>query len=115
MIDRLSNRTALAIGVVGLLAVVLVGWFAVVSPQRSKASELDAKITESQTALALAESLNRADARRASSVEARALVEGDAGRDPDVRDPPPAVLGREKDARSREQRDAAGSRAALRL
>ena len=74
MIDRLSNRTALAIGVVGLLAVVLVGWFAVVSPQRSKASELDAKITESQTALALAESLNRADARRASSVEARALA-----------------------------------------
>ena len=74
MIDRLSNRTALAIGVVGLLAVVLVGWFAVVSPQRSKASELDAKIAESQTALALAESLNRADARRASSVEARALV-----------------------------------------
>ena len=32
MIDRLSNRTALAIGVLGLLAVVLVGWFAVVSP-----------------------------------------------------------------------------------
>jgi Tfp pilus assembly protein PilO len=74
MIDRLSSRTALVIGAVGLLAVVLVGWFAVVSPQRSKASELDAKITESQTALALAESLNRADARRASSVEARALV-----------------------------------------
>ena len=74
MIDRLSNRTALAIGVVGLLAVVLVGWFAVVSPQRSKASELEGKIAEGRTALALAESLNRADARRATSVEARALA-----------------------------------------
>ena len=52
MIDRLSNRTALAIGVVGLLAVVLVGWFAVVSPQRSKASELEGKIAEGRTALA---------------------------------------------------------------
>jgi Tfp pilus assembly protein PilO len=74
MIDRLSNRTALAIGVVGLLAVVLVGWFAVVSPQRSKASELEGKIAEGRTALVLAESLNRADARRATSVEARALA-----------------------------------------
>jgi Tfp pilus assembly protein PilO len=74
MIDRLSNRTALAIGVVGLLAVVLVGWFAVVSPQRSKASELEGKIAEGRTALALAESLNRADARRSTSVEARALA-----------------------------------------
>jgi Tfp pilus assembly protein PilO len=74
MIDRLSNRTALAIGVVGLLAIVLVGWFAVVSPQRSKASELEGKIAEGRTALTLAESLDRADARRASSVEARALA-----------------------------------------
>jgi Tfp pilus assembly protein PilO len=74
MIDRLSNKTALAIAVVGLLAVVVVGWFAVVSPQRSKASELDGKITESRTALALAESLNRAGARRATAVEARALA-----------------------------------------
>jgi Tfp pilus assembly protein PilO len=74
MIDRLSKRTVLAIAAVGLLAVVLVGWFALVSPQRSKASELDGKITESQTALALAESLNRADTRRATTVEARALA-----------------------------------------
>lgn len=74
MIDRLSKRTALAIAAVGLLAIVLVGWFAVVSPQRSKASELDGKITESRTALSLAQSLNRADARRATTVEARALA-----------------------------------------
>ena len=68
MIERLNGRVAIAVAAAGLLLVALVGWFGVVSPQRSKASELDAKITESQTALALAESLNRADARRASSV-----------------------------------------------
>src|SRR4029450_480354 len=74
MIDRVSKRTAVAIAAVGVLAVVLVGWFAVVSPQRSKASELDGKITESRTALSLAQSLHRAAARRATTVEARALA-----------------------------------------
>jgi Tfp pilus assembly protein PilO len=74
MIDRLSKRTALAIAAVGVLAVVLVGWFALVSPQRSKASELDGKISESRTALQLADALNRPDQRRSTAVEARPLV-----------------------------------------
>lgn len=54
MIDRLSKRTAIAVAAVGLLAVVLVSWFVVVSPQRSKASELQGTIDESNTALMLA-------------------------------------------------------------
>jgi Tfp pilus assembly protein PilO len=54
MIDRLSKRTAIAIAAVGLLAVVLVSWFVVVSPQRSEASQLQGKIDESNTALMLA-------------------------------------------------------------
>jgi Tfp pilus assembly protein PilO len=74
MIDRLSKRTALAIAAVGVLAVVLVGWFALVSPQRSKASELDGKISESRTALQLADALNRPDQQRSTAVEARVLV-----------------------------------------
>lgn len=74
MIDRLSKRTALAIASVGVLAVVLVGWFVLVSPQRSQASELDGKISESRTALQLADALNRADQRRSTAVEARVLV-----------------------------------------
>src|SRR5512133_2328738 len=74
MIDRLSQRSAIAIAAVGVLAVVLVGWFALVSPQRSKASELDGKISESRTALQLADALNRPDQQRSTAVEARVLV-----------------------------------------
>ncbi len=39
MIERLNGRTSVAIAVVGLLLVVLVGWFGFVSPQRSKAAD----------------------------------------------------------------------------
>jgi Tfp pilus assembly protein PilO len=74
MIDRLSKRTALAIAAVGVLAVVLVGWFALVSPQRSKASELDGKIGESRTALQLADALTSGGQQRQTAAQARVLV-----------------------------------------
>jgi Tfp pilus assembly protein PilO len=74
MIDRLSKRTALAIAAVGVVAVVLVGWFALVSPQRSKASELDGKINESRAALQLADALTRGGQQRQTAAEARVLV-----------------------------------------
>jgi Tfp pilus assembly protein PilO len=74
MIEKLSHRTAIAIAAVGLAAVILVGWFAVVSPQRSKAAELQGKIDESNSALALAEALNNGGQKKATAKEARALV-----------------------------------------
>jgi Tfp pilus assembly protein PilO len=74
MIDRLSKRTAIAIAAVGVLAVVLVGWFALVSPQRSKASELDGKIDESRTALQLADALTKGGQQRQTAAEGRMLV-----------------------------------------
>ncbi len=74
MIEKLSQRTAIAIAAVGLVAVILVGWFAVVSPQRSKAAELQGKIDESRSALQLAESLNGGGQKKATAKEARALV-----------------------------------------
>jgi Tfp pilus assembly protein PilO len=74
MIDRLSKRTAIAVAAVGVLAIVLVGWFALVSPQRSKASELDGKISESQTALQLADALTKGGQQRQTAAEARVLV-----------------------------------------
>jgi Tfp pilus assembly protein PilO len=74
MIDRLSKRTAIAIAAVGVLAVLLVGWFALVSPQRSKASELDGKINESRTALQLADALTKGGQQRQTAAEARVLV-----------------------------------------
>jgi Tfp pilus assembly protein PilO len=74
MIEKLSQRTAIAIAAVGLVAVILVGWFAVVSPQRSKSAELQGKIDESQSALALAEALNNGGQKKATAKQARALV-----------------------------------------
>jgi Tfp pilus assembly protein PilO len=74
MIDRLSKRTAIAIAAVGVVAVVLVGWFALVSPQRSKASELDGKISESQSVLQLADALTQGGQQRQTAAEARVLV-----------------------------------------
>jgi Tfp pilus assembly protein PilO len=74
MIEKLSQRTAIAIAAVGLVAVILVGWFAVVSPQRSKAAELQGKIDESNSALMLAEALNNGGQKKATAKEARALV-----------------------------------------
>src|SRR4029450_2611742 len=74
MIETPSQRTAVAIAAVGLVAVILVGWFAVVSPQRSKAAELQGKIDESNSALALAEALNNGGQQKAPAKEARALV-----------------------------------------
>src|SRR5512132_439661 len=74
MIEKLSQRTAIAIAAVGVVAVILVGWFAVVSPQRSKAAELQGKIDESNSALALAKALNNGGQKKATAKEARALV-----------------------------------------
>jgi Tfp pilus assembly protein PilO len=74
MIDKLSQRTAIAIAAVGLIAVILVGWFAVVSPQRSKAAELQGRIDASNSALALAEALKNGGQKKATAKEARALV-----------------------------------------
>jgi Tfp pilus assembly protein PilO len=74
MIGKLSQRTAVAIAAVGLVAVILVGWFAVVSPQRSKAAEVQGKIDESNSALALAKALNNGGQKKATAKEARALV-----------------------------------------
>jgi Tfp pilus assembly protein PilO len=74
MIERVSNRTSVAIAAVGLVAVMLVGWFLVVSPQRSKASELQGKIDESNSALQFAEALNRAGQKQSTKKEARAVV-----------------------------------------
>jgi Tfp pilus assembly protein PilO len=74
MIEKLSQRTAIAIAAIGLVAVILVGWFAVVSPQRSTAAELQGQIDESHSALALAEALNSGGREKATAKEARALV-----------------------------------------
>ena len=57
MIDRLNGRTSVAIAVIGLLLVVLIGWLGFVSPQRSKAAELAVEISDTETQLAVTQTL----------------------------------------------------------
>jgi Tfp pilus assembly protein PilN len=49
---KLTGTTMLLVGVGTSLLVLLVGWFVLVSPQRSKASDLDTQIQVAQTKLA---------------------------------------------------------------
>ena len=57
MIERLNGRIAVGIAGIGLLLVVLVGWFIVVSPQRSKAAELAVKIDDTERLLEATQAL----------------------------------------------------------
>jgi hypothetical protein len=51
MIDKLSGRVALLIVGGAILLIVLVGWFALVSPQRAKATKLDGQINDTDVQL----------------------------------------------------------------
>jgi Pilus assembly protein, PilO len=55
--DRISGRLALLIAVVLVLVVVIAAWFAVLSPQRSKAAALDAQIGDANVRLASTKAL----------------------------------------------------------
>src|ERR1051325_9674979 len=54
MAVRLTQRTAAIAGAAVVVLVVAVGWFLLVSPQRSKASDLGVQIDAAQTKLVLA-------------------------------------------------------------
>jgi Tfp pilus assembly protein PilO len=64
MIDFFTPKKAALAGGVALLLVLLVGWFLLVSPQRSKAAALDRDISEGRANLALAHAaIRQADER----------------------------------------------------
>ena len=73
MIERLNGRVAIAVAAAGLLLVALVGWFGVVSPQRSKAAELSVKIDDAETQLAVAQALVEGPALMQSKAELATL------------------------------------------
>jgi hypothetical protein len=50
--ERINGRLAVALAAMLVLVVVLVGWFALVSPQRSKAASLDGQIGDANVKLA---------------------------------------------------------------
>ena len=51
MKDKFTPKVVAALAAVAVAAVALVGWFGVVSPQRSKAAELDSRIADAKTQL----------------------------------------------------------------
>ena len=71
MIDRLSGRVALLLVVIGTLVIVLLGWFVLVAPERSKASKLDSQINDTNTQLQALTNLLEGPAGRQSLVSTR--------------------------------------------
>jgi Tfp pilus assembly protein PilO len=67
VIDRINGRLALLLAIVLVLVVVLAAWFAVLSPQRSKAAALDAQIGDANVQLASAQALLSSPTARQSA------------------------------------------------
>jgi hypothetical protein len=75
MKDKLTPKVVAVLAMVAIVAVALVGWFGLVSPQRSKASHLDRQIAESKTQLAVAKATpDSGAAGKGSSASALALA-----------------------------------------
>jgi Tfp pilus assembly protein PilO len=68
MKDKLTPKVVATLTAVAVVAAALIGWFGLVSPQRSEASSLDQKIQETQTQLVVA----KADAKPGSRAKAGA-------------------------------------------
>jgi len=52
MKNRLTPKVVAALGAAAVVAVALVGWFGLVSPQHTKAAQLESRIADAQTQLA---------------------------------------------------------------
>jgi hypothetical protein len=59
VIDRINGRLALLLAVAGVLVLLLAGWYVIVSPQRSKAAQLDGRIGDANVKLAATQALLR--------------------------------------------------------
>jgi len=69
---KLSGRIALAASVVGSLLILFVGWFMLVSPQRSKAADLNTKVSAAELQLADAQRLLASPNRKQTEATLRA-------------------------------------------
>lgn len=76
MKDKLTPKFVAVLAMVVIVAVALVGWFGVVSPQRSMASDLDRQIADAKTQLAVAKATTDSGAAgRGSGASALALAQ----------------------------------------
>ena len=75
MMDKLTPKVVAALGAAAVAAVALIGWFGLVSPQRSKAAELDSRIADAKTQLVVLKARTPSGARaaRPRSVLTRAM------------------------------------------
>jgi Pilus assembly protein, PilO len=98
MASRLTPRTALVVGAVALLVVVLAGWFVLASPKRSEAARLGRDIDDARTQIRLSQAIIRSEAKNARGVDSERLAKA---MPPDARES--AIL-RELDAVARATR-----------
>jgi Tfp pilus assembly protein PilN len=74
---KMSGRLALVLSIVAVIVVLLIGWFVLISPQKSKASNLDTQIGAAELQLADAQKLlaapNKAQTAAALRAANRAL------------------------------------------
>jgi hypothetical protein len=73
MIERISGRLALLLAIPGLLILVPAGWFALVSPQSSKAAALDTQIGDANVELATTQTFLQSPASHQSVADLRRL------------------------------------------
>jgi hypothetical protein len=73
MTNRINGRLALLLAVAGLLILLLAGWFVLVSPQRSKAAELNTQIDDTGLKLAATQAFLRSPAAHESVANLRRL------------------------------------------
>jgi len=73
MINRINGRLALLLAVAGILILLLAGWFVLISPQRSKAAELNTHIDDTGLKLAATQAFLRSPAAHDSVANLRLL------------------------------------------
>jgi Pilus assembly protein, PilO len=73
MIDRINGRLALLLVIVGLLVLVLAGWFVLLSPASSKAAAIDTQIGDANVELASTQAYLQSPESHQSVVNLRRL------------------------------------------
>jgi len=68
MVEQLSPKSAAAVGAAAFLIILLAGWFLLVSPERSKASDLQTQVDAAQTQLDVGRTLLRGRKKHAAEI-----------------------------------------------
>jgi hypothetical protein len=72
--SRINSRTAIILSVVGVVAVLLLGWYVLIAPQRSQGAKLDTQISAADAQLAESQALLKSSVQSQSRAEYNAAV-----------------------------------------